>query len=598
MRLWGRESFFVSLAVRMGERLGQASLPRVRGESLYDKLDARFHRSTAGRLCGDGYDRMGWQYRLRRYGMHARENSLFLSLRTRVADFLFKASIGYAGLYFLMTGISLLILVLIVDEMLADGRQLLISLGFIFLSVPLLMGSKSVATVIGESFFARRLLTGFCGISFFLHVPTEKGEARPMSVLLFSAISVALAGILTPLVFFRLLLLLALMIVLLSSPEVNLPLLFFSFPFLQWTSHPTLILCGLVLTFEISWAWRAFCGRRDFEFEIADAFLLSFCFCLLCGSFLGYGNAFCGLALSLLAFSYLPMKHLLLVESCRRRTRAALTLGAALCATFGIFQYFFLETELLWVDRDRFFDIGSRVCSFFDNPNILAVYLLSVFPIALCGAFDRSERALHRCFFGLAAFTMAFCTVLTWSRGAWLGLLLEVLLVLLFYGKYSFVTLFFSLPLVLLSVPFLPSNVIRRFLSIGNLAESSIRYRLYTWRGVLRMIAEHPYGIGIGEEAFRAVYPRYALPGIETVMHAHNLLLQTVSEVGIVGGILLLCGVLLSVLKGFGRRRASGAPYALCGVAVMGMFDHLWYAPGMILIFFSLLAFSLVEEDL
>jgi O-antigen ligase len=125
--------------------------------------------------------------------------------------------------------------------------------------------------------------------------------------------------------------------------------------------------------------------------------------------------------------------------------------------------------------------------------------------------------------------------------------------------------------------------------SIGDLGESSVRYRLLTWRGTLRMFREHPFGIGVGERAWHLVYPHYAVSGTRRVMHAHNLFLQVACEVGIVGLVLFLLIIVIAVLRGW-RDKKRAALVALAGALVMGMFDHLWYYPGLLVPLWSILA--------
>ena len=100
----------------------------------------------------------------------------------------------------------------------------------------------------------------------------------------------------------------------------------------------------------------------------------------------------------------------------------------------------------------------------------------------------------------------------------------------------------------------------------------------------------------MGETAFKQVYPRYAVSGVESVMHTHQMLLQIMTELGI-GGLILF--ILFFVLLLFyaahalrirvGRIRSESiaAVAALVGAAVMGAFDILWYQQGMCLLFFA-----------
>ena len=124
------------------------------------------------------------------------------------------------------------------------------------------------------------------------------------------------------------------------------------------------------------------------------------------------------------------------------------------------------------------------------------------------------------------------------------------------------------------------------------MTDSSVLYRLHTWRGVLRMIVSHPFGIGVGECAFRAVYPHYAVMGTGTVMHTHNLFFQIAVETGVVGSAFFFVWVLHALLRASWRGNACAYPASLCGLLVMGAFDHLWYAPPMLLLFTVAVALS------
>lgn len=330
--------------------------------------------------------------------------------------------------------------------------------------------------------------------------------------------------------------------------------------------------------------------------DAADLFVLLFCFLLLLGGLFGRGDADEGIVLSFLATLYFPARHLLLSARWRRRACLALATGALFCSLLGIYQYFFTDAVLLWTDSERFSEIGSRVTGVFDNPNILGVYLLLLFPVIAGHALEEGTSVAVRAFSLFCALAMLFCAVLTWSRGAWLALLAELLLLLLLSGRRTASFCLLTPLLLPIAIPLLPTSVLHRFASIASFADSSVRYRIYTWRGVMRMISEHPFGIGVGESAFRAVYPRYAVSGIESVMHAHQMPLQLTAELGLVGFVTLSLSLLLLIARGIGEGSCRGGAVAMCGAAVMGLFDHLWYAKGMIALFFAVAAFTGREE--
>ncbi len=78
--------------------------------------------------------------------------------------------------------------------------------------------------------------------------------------------------------------------------------------------------------------------------------------------------------------------------------------------------------------------------------------------------------------------------------------------------------------------------------------------RLSIWRAARAMIAEHPW-TGVGARGFRYAYPEYAAKGdrfVETkgntgASHAHHIVLEVLSETGVVGLLLWLIGTALAV---------------------------------------------------
>ena len=360
-----------------------------------------------------------------------------------------------------------------------------------------------------------------------------------------------------------------------------------AFPLFQIFEHSTLCLLPICV-FLLGASLISRFEKETVELDFVDFLVLLFLFLQISTAFTGFGRMVDALTAALLTAIWFSARRFFE----RRGEKAFIFLSSlALFAVsvVGIMEYLFGMAELRWVDASRFGDIGGRVTSFFSNPNILAVYLLLYFPFTLWGIFLPQAKGGWRWFYTASAAFCVLCILLTWSRGAWLGLFLECLLFLLFHSKKSRIATLFLPLLVLLSIPVLPQNFRGRLFSIGDLGESSVRYRLLTWRGTLRMFCEHPFGIGVGERAWRLVYPHYAVSGTQRVMHAHNLFLQVVCEVGIVGLVLFLLIITIAILRGW-REKKRAALVALAGTLVMGMFDHLWYYPGLLVPFWSILA--------
>lgn len=208
-----------------------------------------------------------------------------------------------------------------------------------------------------------------------------------------------------------------------------------------------------------------------------------------------------------------------------------LVLAAALVSFYGVLQYIFRwgYQSAAWVDDDMFSSITFRVPSTLQNPNMLGQYLILAIPLGGAELLSAKSWGRRLWYLGCCG-VMCLCMILTFSRGAWLGLL--------FAGVAFFVLLN---PRLILLAPFalvalwfvLPETVISRFTSIGNLTDNSTSYRVYIWMGVLAMLKDYWLcGIGPGDAAFNMVYPAYSY-SLVVAPHSHNLFLQITCDAGI-----------------------------------------------------------------
>ena len=373
-------------------------------------------------------------------------------------------------------------------------------------------------------------------------------------------------------------------------PEWSFLVLLCAFPFFQVLEHSTLWLLPICV-FLLFWCLRSLLQHPKTNFDFADFLVLLILLLQLSTALTGFGRAVDALMAALLTSIWFFARRFFVEQSGENLVFFS-AIALLIVSVIGVGQYLFGVAELRWVDARRFGDIGGRVTSLFDNPNILAVYLLLYFPLSLWATFFPKHRGRLRFFYASTAALCALCILLTWSRGAWLGLFLECLLFLLFYNSKSRKAVLFLPLFALLSLPLLPQNFRGRLFSIGDLGESSIRYRLQTWVGTLRMLGEHPVGIGVGERAWRVIYPHFALSGTKQVMHAHNIFLQMAVELGFVGFFVFVLLLGIALLRGF-KQKHFVAISSLAGALTMGFFDHLWYYPGMLIPFWSMLAFCI-----
>ena len=529
--------------------------------------------------------------------MQSREKSVLLSLYDAMRARILRLPIARIGLFVWLSVLFGAVFAVFLELPVSGADQALLT--FLLLSViPLFASRRTLASAIRGS--ATLGLLGRRAWQCVTELPAETVRSTSVAVPSLLPISVFAGWLLIRVGACRLLGAFLAMLgvgVLLSSPERCLVLALSTFPFLQLLAHPTVVLAGLCALLLLSWGIKAACGRRELSIEVYDLPAVLFCLLLLFGGLISRGDVADGLVAALLASAFLPARRLLAEEKCRHAAQMGLMISSSLVALIGVWQFFFGDLPVLWVDRNRFFDAPGRVSALFGNPNLLAIYLLLCLPHALLGACNRHRSTPIRTLFAFGAALQSFCLILTWSRGAWLGFLLELVLFLLFYNSTTrAVALISPIPLVA-ALPWVPHRITDRFLSIGELTESSIRYRLYTWQGVGRMVVAYPHGIGVGEQAFSAVYPQYAVSGTERVMHAHNVFLTVAIELGIAG--LAVFGLLLALplLRAVVHARISAGVLSISGALAMGLFDHLWYERGMLFLLLVSLAWAIVGEE-
>ncbi len=284
--------------------------------------------------------------------------------------------------------------------------------------------------------------------------------------------------------------------------------------------------------------------------------------------------------LNLLAISGLFLSAALFARGTRHLRGLALVqvLAALPVAALGLLQHF--RPEILPAANAY----PGRALGPFGQPNRLGGYLIAVIPVALALAFATQDRLLRGLLLlAVAAFSM--CLVLTFSRGAWIGLavaLIATVGALLRWPALSprgATLLVAAACLVVPALLFLPSMLARVSPKPGTTALWSVAYdperegsgamRREIWAGALRAAAARPvtgFGFGAFREAFDRMkddrMKRLEAEGTRTADHAHNEYLQTLSERGVLGLAAFLAVAVLGLAAAWFTLSAGGGPAA------------------------------------
>ena len=281
---------------------------------------------------------------------------------------------------------------------------------------------------------------------------------------------------------------------------------------------------------------------------------------------------------------------------------ACMVLVGAAVSFYGICQYLFGwgYQSSAWVDSDMFSSIQFRVASTLQNPNMLGQYLILLIPLGgaeLLTSRSWGKRIFYLCCCGV----MCLCMILTFSRGAWLGLLFAGLVFFVLLEPRIIPWLILAAPFLLAGAAFvLPEAIVSRFTSIGNLGDASTSYRVFIWMGTLAMLKDYWLcGIGPGDAAFNAVYPAYSYNGI-IAPHAHNLFLQIVCDAGVAALAVFLvvlfvyfrtmCTALSREKNWTSRIFQIAFTSGVCGFLVQAMTDYSFYNYRVMFLFWAYLA--------
>ena len=218
-------------------------------------------------------------------------------------------------------------------------------------------------------------------------------------------------------------------------------------------------------------------------------------------------------------------------------------------------------------------NMPGRVDSVFGNPNIYGFALASLLPVV--GAYTFLGKGRLRKIFGAVSFLLgAVALLMTYSRGAWFGFAVGVLLLVTLY-KPKLIPVF--LILGLLALPFLPDSIMNRVLTIFNPNDTSISYCGLLINSGLQVILDRPvFGAGLGLETVRALVDQFYWPiDIDPkyyFYHTHNLLLQMWCEMGIAGCVTFFGAVIHNIVRAVrGFRKKSRQIRMLIASLIAGM---------------------------
>jgi tetratricopeptide (TPR) repeat protein/O-antigen ligase len=276
---------------------------------------------------------------------------------------------------------------------------------------------------------------------------------------------------------------------------------------------------------------------------------------------------------------------------------SVVTVVAVSVCVYGLIQYFFsFSNQVAFLAQYGIgYQFSDRVFSHFINPNIFASFLNISIPLGLALVMIEKRRYLTFVWGG-AVILQLWCLYLTQSRGGWLIFALILILLFLLIPRRVWRERWKTLAVIaLLAVVVIALSSLYSPLEEGGdgtaqgvsgweysgldvtAAAGSLKGRMGIWRGGLDMFSSNLAG-GVGVGGFATAMQGYQYHAFYSI-HAHNYILETGAEAGIVGLLLMLALTLLvldrirRVFKGDLKGDIRVICVALWAVAV-GFFLH------------------------
>ena len=341
-------------------------------------------------------------------------------------------------------------------------------------------------------------------------------------------------------------------------------------------------------------------------------FFLTLFFLVVTLSFLT--SVYPALSLRFFLFNLTCFLYLLLIVDAIKTNKALETvvatfsLGVFLIAIFGIWQVITdsVPFDPSLTDASVNFGLPGRVFSTMSNPNNFAQVLVMVFPFVLAMFFYYKNYFLKSQYF-IYLIAILIAITFTGSRSGWIGLAVGTFFFLLFKKP-------FLVPLIILlllaSTPFLPNFLIRRVLTLTNIAaDSSISYREQIYDTFLPMIRDFWFtGIGLGTDVFMRVGERYHQYTTKMPMHTHILYTQVLIEMGVIG----LGAFLLTVVKSikdaivmffavddeFLKNVFLAGASSVLSILVISLVEYVWYYPRVMVVFWFVVGVILATLEI
>ena len=460
--------------------------------------------------------------------------------------------------YGLVGAVAYFVLPYIYTPLVPDTEHLVLSAVLVILAIPLMLTKKTLAETLGTGGMAHLVFVRFLGIPRDrLDIPRRKLPALLPYVTILAALGAGFGALYSHVLLIPAVLLgVGALGLIFAFPEAGVVLSTLMLPAV-WLDRELLIpLAALILLTWVSYGVKLLFLHRTIHFGLLDTVVLIFGGLILLSTFTGVVVSVETVMTSILLFvclsSYFLIVNLMTTRAYIRRCLIGVGVSVVVVTVLSYLRIIPVD-DLGWLE-------GSRA----GNAIIMAIeegieslsglwvehselYLVLVFPW-LYAYLSHTRRLLRRvagvCF---VALDMALI-LMTDSVSALFCILIVTVLFLLLWDHKGLSAGVVALPALV------AGGLWATYLFPVSDQVQTVLARSRHFKGLLseslwRMVKDHPAGIGIGEAAFRAVYPAYAAPDLGAVTDSGNLYFELLLSYGWVGLILFVGVVFLFLQK-------------------------------------------------
>ncbi len=554
------------------------------------------YRSFDKGILGGGRrtDKMGAASAARVAMLRTAESGRLFSVLRKVGQLLLSVPVNFYGLFcFISAALALMAYYIIpltpfnVAFGISDPITLI---AIVLASLPLCLSGKHTYRVLYESRVMNILLVRFLGIPEDSLKRQKALKGAGWMYLLFFLIPLAafVSLMYDPLYVPLFFLFVGVVAMILSFPESGVILACATTPLLWFEGISLYVTLALIITVWLSYLLKLWRMHRVMRFDTLDIAVLVFGIMIFAGGFIGpvagRSTIHSAIVLFVLMSIYFLIVNLMAGRAYLKRCLVGVLLSVTAATVLG-FAGYISPDGMSWIAGsyagDKISGVWTEAVGYLAGINADVILLVTVtLPFALA-AFFRCKRLVGKA--GMLALIAADIAliVMSWSRGAWFCLAAGLIIFFLLYGHTALSVAVISVPVlgcgilwgsfIARTLKFDLGAVMSRVLNLGAYGASITAERQDVWSGAWRMIAENPFGIGVGTDAIRAVYPTYAVSEVAAVTTLGNTYLDVAACMGIFGLLVFAVCAFLLIQKVFSALRytATGKErWALLGGVV------------------------------